>query len=112
VPLLRHLACLLLGAAVALGALAAHRSLAPLGLLVAVGSSLAVAVWLRGSRAPRTAASYVAGWLVVLAVVVAGRPEGDYLLAADLPGYALLGSALLLAVVGLVSLAGGRGSST
>lgn len=111
-PLLRHLAAGLLGAAVCLGALVSHRSLVPLGLVVALGSTYAAAWWLLGSAHPRTAASYVAGWLVVLAFVVPGRPEGDYLLAGDLPGYALLVSGPLLVVVGLVSLAGGRRSST
>lgn len=107
-PLLRHLGSLLLGAAVCLGAVLVHRSLVPLGLLVAVGSSVAVAGWLRGSRHPRTAASYVVGWLVLLAVAVAGRPEGDYLVAGDVRGYVLLATTLVLVLVGIVSLAGGR----
>ena len=112
VPVLRHLGSLLLGAVVCLGALLAHRSLLPLGLLLAVAGTVALPWWLLGSRHPRTAASYVAGWLAVLAVVVPGRPEGDYLLAGDVPGYALLLTALVLVAVGIVSLAGARRSST
>lgn len=45
------------------------------------------------------AASLAAGWVAVLLGTLAGRPEGDYLIAADLRGYGyLLGGA---AVVGL-----------
>ena len=35
---------------------------------------------------PRTASSYALGWLAVFAVVVTGRPEGDFALAQDLRG--------------------------
>jgi hypothetical protein len=112
VSLLRHLACFVVGAAVALAALLVHRSVAPLGLLLALATTFAVPWWLRGSSRPRTAASYVGGWLVVLSFVVAGRPEGDFVLAGDAEGYAMLGAAFLLVVVGIVSLAGARGSKT
>jgi hypothetical protein len=112
VTAVRHVAALFVGAAVALASLAAHRSLFPLGLLVALASTYAVAWWLLRSLHPRTAVSYVVGWLVVLAVVVSGRPEGDYLLGSDLDGYALLVGSLGLVVVGIVSFAGGRASST
>jgi len=46
---------------------------------------------------------------VVFGVVIAGRPEGDYAVVADLAGYALIAAALLLAIVGVVAVAGGRG---
>jgi hypothetical protein len=108
VTLLRHLACFLVGAAVALAAVLVHRSVFPLGLLLAVATTFAVPWWLLGSARPRTAASYVVGWLVVLALVVAGRPEGDYALSSDVEGYAMLGAGLLLVVVGVVSIAGRR----
>ena len=68
--------------------------------------------WLLRSRHPRTAASYAVGWLAVLAVAVTGRPEGDFVLGSDLDGYALLVGSLGLVVVGIVSFAGGRTSST
>ena len=74
----RHVVALLVGAAVALASLAAHRSLFPLGLLVALATTYAVPWWLLRSRHPRTAASYAVGWIAVLAVAVTGRPEGDY----------------------------------
>ena len=108
----RHVAAFLVGAVVALASLAAHRSLFPLWLLVALASTYAVPWWLLRSRHPRTAASYAVGWLAVLAVAVTGRPEGDYLLGSDLDGYALLVGSLGLVVVGIVSFAGGRTSST
>ncbi len=107
----RHLGCLLLGALVSLAALAAHRSLFPLGLLVALATSYAVPLWLLRTGRPRTAGSFVVGWLAVLALVVAGRPEGDFVVAGDLEGYALLVGGLGLVVVAIVSFAGGRSSN-
>jgi hypothetical protein len=112
VSLLRHLTCLVVGAAVALGAVLVHRSAFPFGLGLAVATTFAVPWWLLGSARPRTAASYVVGWLVVLGLVVRGRPEGDYVLAGDLEGYSMLGVGFLLVVVGIVSLAGRRRSTT
>jgi Family of unknown function (DUF6113) len=108
VSLLRHLACLVVGAAVALAAVLVHRSVFPLGLLLALATSFAVPWWLLGSTRPRTAASYVVGWLVVLGLVLDGRPEGDYALAGDLEGYTMLGAGFLLLVIGIVSIAGRR----
>ena len=84
--LLRHACCVLLGLLVALAAVGVHRSLFPLGLLLAVATTCAVPWWLLRSPWPRTAASYCVGWLALFAVVVVGRPEGDYALAGDLPG--------------------------
>jgi hypothetical protein len=109
--LLRHLGCLLLGALVSLASLLVHRSLLPLGLLAALAASYAVPLWLLRSSRPRTAGSYVIGWLAVLVVAVVGRPEGDYVVAGDVPGYLLLAGGFGLIVVALVSFAGGRSSS-
>jgi hypothetical protein len=108
VALLRHGVALVVGMLVALAAIAVHRSAFPLGLLLAVATTFAVPWWLLGSRHPRTATSYAAGWLAMLAVVVAGRPEGDYALGQDLPGYALVLAGVVLVVVGLVGFTGGR----
>jgi hypothetical protein len=110
VSLLRHAGCVLLGVLVALAAVGVHRSLPPLGLLLAVATTWAVPWWLLRSRWRRTAASYCLGWLVMLGVVVAGRPEGDYVLAGDLAGYALMAAGFLVVVVGVVALAGGSRS--
>ena len=51
-------------------------------------------------------------WLAVFAVVVAGRPEGDFALAQDLRGLLLMAAGVGLVVVAVVGLTGGRGSST
>jgi Family of unknown function (DUF6113) len=101
---LRHAAALLLGALVALASVAVHRSAFPFGLLLAVVTTYAVPWWLLRSTRPRTAASYVAGWLVLFAGVVTGRPEGDFVMAQDVKGLTLMLAGLGLVVVGVVSL--------
>lgn len=103
VTLLRHAGCLLLGVGVALAAAVVHRSAFPLGLLLALVTTFAVPSWLLRSRRPRTAASYVAGWLAVFGVLLLGRPEGDFLVAGDVEGYALMAAAFGLLVVGVVA---------
>jgi hypothetical protein len=108
VTVLRHGAALLLGAVVGLAAVVVHRSLVPLGLLLALAATFVTAWWFQRSSRPRTAASYAAGWFAVLLVVLLGRPEGDYAVAADPPGFALLAGGLVLVVVALVALVGGR----
>jgi hypothetical protein len=108
---LRHVASLLLGALVALAAVAVHRSAFPLGLLLAVVTSYAVPWWLLRSRFPRTASSFALGWLALFAVVVAGRPEGDFALAQDVQGISLMVAGFGLGVVAVVGFTGGRGSS-
>jgi hypothetical protein len=99
-----HLLAVLLGACVGLAALAVHRSAFPWGLALALATSLAVPWRLLLSRRPRSAAAYAAGWLVVFAVALAGRPEGDFVLATDLEGYTLIGGALVVLAVGVVGL--------
>ncbi len=110
--MLRHAAALLLGALVALASVAVHRSAFPLGLLLAVVTTYAVPWWLLRSTRPRTAATYVAGWLVVFGFVVTGRPEGDYAIAQDVKGLTLMLAGLGLVVVGVVSLTRTRPSGT
>jgi hypothetical protein len=110
--IVRGAACLLLGAAVAIGVLAVYREMTPLGLALALGTTFAVAWWLLRSRRPAAAAGYVAGWLVVLAVALVGRPEGDFVIANDVRGWSVIGGGLGLVVVGIVSLAGGRDRDT
>ena len=105
-PVLHHVGALLLGLLVAVASVAVHRTAFPLGLVVALTTTFAVAWRLLRSSGPRTAASYVAGWLAALLLAVLGRPEGDFVLASDLPGYALMVAALPLVVVGLVGLTG------
>ena len=110
--LLRHAAALLVGVVVALAAVAVHRSAFPLGLLLAAGTTYAVPWRLLHTRHPRSATSFVAGWLAMFAAVVLGRPEGDYAIAQDLRGYALMLAGVGLVAVGLVGLARGNRSDT
>jgi len=104
-----HVGALLLGAAVAVASLAVHRDRlagVPAGLLFVAVVSLYVAWLLRHVTATgRAAASYCVGWLAVLSYFLIGRPEGDFLVAADVEGYGLIGVGLLIVVVLLSSLA-------
>jgi len=98
-----HLVAALTGVVTALAALAVHRS-GPAWLVLAVAVSLGVPLLLRGTAASRAAASYCLGWLVVFGVAVAGRREGDYVLAGDLAGYSLMGTAFVLVALGVSAL--------
>lgn len=104
---MRYLGALLLGVVVALCAVAVHRSTflgLPAGLVLAVLATVLTAVHLRRGEAPRTAAAFCLGWLAVLGLVLTGRPEGDFVLADDVRGYALMGVGLLLVVIGIGAL--------
>lgn len=96
---LRHLGCGVLGAAVALAGVAVHRH-GVLGLLLAVVTCAGTGLLLASSRRPSLATSYAAGWLVLFGLLILGRPEGDYAIAADVPGYTLMVTGLLVVVVG------------
>lgn len=96
---LRHLGCIVLGAAVALAAVAVHRH-GPAGLLLAVLTSALTPALLATSRRPPLATTFAAGWLVVLVLVLVGRPEGDYAVASDWAGYTLMLSSLLVVTAG------------
>jgi hypothetical protein len=91
------------GVLAGLAALAVHRS-GPAGLVLAVVASVAVAVVLRGTAVPRAAASYCLGWLAVFGIAVAGRREGDYVVAGDLAGYTLMVTAFVLVALGVSAL--------
>ena len=93
-----------MGVAVALASVAVHRSAFPLGLVLAVATTYAVPWWLLRTRWPRTATSYAVGWLVLFGLVVVGRPEGDFAIAQDSRGLALMAAGLGLVVVGTVGL--------
>ena len=110
--LLRHAAALVLGLLVSLASVAVHRSAFPLGLVLALVTTYAVAWWLLRSAHPRTATTYVAGWLSVLALVLRGRPEGDFALAQDLKGVLLAVAGLGLVAIGAAGLPGRRRSGT
>lgn len=98
----------LIGAATAIAALAVHRS-GPAWLVLAVAASVAVAWGLRSTGTPRLGAAYCVGWLVVLGFALAGRPEGDYVLAGDTAGYVMMATGFVLVVLGITSL--GRGGT-
>lgn len=100
---MRHAAALAVGVLVAVAALLVHRS-GPAPLLLAVAASLAAAGWLRSSRWPTLCAAYCLGWVVVVGVVVVGRPEGDWLVGSDPAGYTMTGTAVVLIVLGVTAL--------
>ncbi len=104
---MRLLGALLLGAVVGTAALLVHREGPPV-LLLAVAASLATGLWLRGSGHPATATAYSVGWVVMLGIAVLGRPEGDWAVGGDLPGNVVMGTGLLLVVVGVTALGRGR----
>ena len=110
--LLRHAAALLLGLLVSLASVAVHRSAFPLGLVLALVTTYALAWWLLRSAHPRTATTYVAGWLAAFVVVLRGRPEGDFALAQDLKGVLLTVAGLGLVAIGAAGLPGRRRSGT
>jgi uncharacterized protein DUF6113 len=104
-----HAAALVLGLAVALASVTVHREgTSHLGLLLAVGTTVLVAWALRQQPIPHLAASYSAGWLVLFGIVLFGRPEGDYVIASDLDGYAMMVTGFVLVLVAVVSLGGAR----
>lgn len=96
----------LVGAVTGVAALAVHRS-GPGWLALAVTASLGPAWALRSTGTPRVGAAYCLGWLVVLGIALAGRPEGDYVVASDTAGYILMATGFVLVVLGVTSL--GRG---
>jgi hypothetical protein len=109
---LRHAAALVLGLLVSLASVVVYRSAFPLGLVLAVVTTYAVALWLLRSTHPRTATTYVAGWLAAFAVVLRGRPEGDFALVQDLKGVLLMVAGLGLVAIGAAGLPGRRRSGT
>jgi hypothetical protein len=96
----------LLGAAVSTLAMVAHRDavrlgdvLVPWGLVLAVLGSVLPSLALVTLGASRAAiGAYGAGWCLVMLVLVGGRSEGDYVVAADVRGWAFLVVASLAVV--------------
>ncbi|MGZ4470136.1 MAG: DUF6113 family protein [Nocardioidaceae bacterium] len=103
----RHTLALLLGAATGLAAVLVHRMAVqrlPFGLVLAVAATLATAWMLRRSAFPRLAMSYGVGWWLVFGLVLAGRPEGDYAIAADVDGFVLIGTAFAVVFLAVTAL--------
>ncbi len=106
---MRHTAALAVGILVGLAAVLVHRSGA-LPLLLAVVASVATALWLRSGTHRSVCTAFCVGWVALLGVVVTGRPEGDWAVGGDLPGYALAATGLLLVVLGVTALPRRRAS--
>jgi hypothetical protein len=104
-PLLA-VALLLLGVGTGLAAVALHEFWWGL-LLSALATGAALLALPPGwwSRLP-----FALGWAGLVGWVVSPRPEGDYAIGQDLPGYTLLGIAVLVLGFGLATLPrpGGR----
>lgn len=91
---------LLAGAATGVAVVALH----PIGWglafgLVATGAAVAAlpAGW--WSRL-----AFVVGWDLMVGWLTFPRPEGDYVISQDVPGYLVLGAALVLVIVGIGTL--------
>ncbi len=96
---MRHLAALLVGLVVGVAAVLVHRDgLLTLGL--AVVTSLAVPLLLRSGTRPSLASAFALGWVVLVGLVLLGRPEGDWAVGGDLAGYALVATGAALVVLG------------
>lgn len=98
--LLVLLAALVVGFAAGIAAIAVHRTLP--GLLLGTATAVAVMVALRPWQ-PRASTAFAAGWLVPLVAGVAGRREGDYVVASDLFGWLLIGSGFVVLVTGITA---------
>jgi hypothetical protein len=96
---LGYAGALVLGLAAGIAAIAVHHSV--LGLVLGVGAAVVV-IWALRQWFPRAGTAFAAGWLVPLVVGVAGRGEGDYVVASDTYGWLLIGSGFVVMVAGLV----------
>ena len=89
--LLAALVLLVLGVGTGLASVALHEFW--WGLLLSAVATVATLVWLPPgwwSRLP-----FALGWAGLVGSVVSPRPEGDYAIRQDLPGYVLIGVAVL-----------------
>ncbi len=98
--ILAALGLLLAGAVTGVATVALHEL--GWGLLLALAATGAAVAALPSGWWSRLA--FVVGWDLVVGWLAFPRPEGDYLISQDLPGYTVLGAALLLIVVGIATL--------
>lgn len=89
----------LLGLPTGIAAIAVHPS--PAGLVLGVGTTLVVG-WALHLWLPGAATAFAVGWLVPLVLAVAGRAEGDVVVASDAYGWLLLGSGFVVLVTGII----------
>ncbi|HQR25619.1 MAG TPA: hypothetical protein PLP61_01160 [Nocardioides sp.] len=101
------LALLLLGVVTGLATVAVHGS----GWGLALGLAATLATTLALPRGWWTRLPFVVGWVGFVGFATVPRPEGDYLIAADVPGYTLLATGLVLVVLALVTLPAPRRGS-
>ena len=90
----------LAGAATGIATVALHQI--GWGLALGLAASAVTMLALPGGWWSRLA--FAVGWDVVVGWLTVPRPEGDYVISQDLPGYAVLGAALVLLVVGVATL--------
>ncbi|WP_189705482.1 DUF6113 family protein [Streptomyces anandii] len=95
-----YLGLFLLGAVVGVAGALMQAAWFPGGLLLALAG--AAGVFLGGARAARSrggAVAGAAGWMVVVVLLTASRPEGDFLFAAGGGSYLFLLGGMALAVI-------------
>jgi hypothetical protein len=99
------LAAFLLGAVVALAATAVHRVdsrvggvVLPWGLALGLATSLLAGLAARDLLGQAGGVCLAAGWLSLFGWLTLGRPEGDFVIASDALGWAML-------ILGLVTMA-------
>ena len=88
------------GAGTGLATVAVHQTW--WGLLLGLGATAATMVGL--GRGWTTRLPFGAGWSGAVAALAPSRPEGDFVLSSDLPGYAVLAAALAVVVWSVASL--------
>jgi hypothetical protein len=111
-PVLAGLLAGVLGVVVAVLGLFAHRQMSllggvelPWGLLLSLLCAFALVCAASVLTGASAAASAAGGWVVCILLAVNGRPEGDYLLAADGVGQGFLwGGLATIALAFLVAL--------
>ena len=96
--LLGNLAALLLGGVTGLCVVAVHAR--PPAMVLGL-TATAATIWALTQWGRRRVAWFAGGWLVPPALAVAGRPEGDYVVAGNGPGSVLLAAAFVVLVTGL-----------
>ncbi|MQW75762.1 hypothetical protein GHK92_07745 [Nocardioides sp. dk4132] len=93
---------LLLGAATALATVAVHGHW--WGLLLGLAATVATTIALPPGWTRRVA--WAAGWVAMVGYLAVPRSEGDYVIAGDLAGYAVLITAAVVALGALATLPG------
>jgi hypothetical protein len=100
VRVLAAVGLLAVGAATGIATVALHELW--WGLALAVVATVVTVLALPPGWCSRLA--FVLGWDLMVGWLSFTRPEGDYLISQDLPGYAVLGLGLLLLVVAIGTL--------